>query len=74
MAWRFLAKEKGFEVFLSDFGSLHDAHRETLQLHGIDFGGRHTEARILQAVEVVKSPGFPIRHPSFVPFGSVAYR
>ncbi|HHU97741.1 MAG: UDP-N-acetylmuramoyl-L-alanine--D-glutamate ligase [Bacteroidota bacterium] len=59
-----LAKEKGFEVFLSDFGSLHDAHRETLQLHGIDFEeGRHTEARILQAVEVVKSPGIPDSAP-----------
>ncbi len=55
-----LAKEKGFEVFLSDFGTLHDVHRETLQLHGVEFEeGRHTEARILQAGEVVKSPGIP---------------
>jgi UDP-N-acetylmuramoylalanine--D-glutamate ligase len=59
-----LAKKKGFEVFLSDFGTLHDAHRETLQLHGIDFEeGRHTEARILQADEVVKSPGIPDSAP-----------
>ncbi len=59
-----LAKEKGFEVFLSDFGTLQDEHRETLQLHGIEFEeGRHTEARILQAGEVVKSPGIPDSAP-----------
>jgi UDP-N-acetylmuramoylalanine--D-glutamate ligase len=59
-----LAKEKGFEVFLSDFGTLQDEHRETLQLHGIEFEeGRHTEALILQAGEVVKSPGIPDSAP-----------
>jgi UDP-N-acetylmuramoylalanine--D-glutamate ligase len=55
-----LANEKGFEVFLSDHGTLHDAHRETLQLHRVEFEeGRHTESHILQAGEVVKSPGIP---------------
>ncbi len=59
-----LAKEKGFEVFLSDFSTLQDEHRETLQLHGIEFEeGRHTEVRILQASVVVKSPGIPDSAP-----------
>ena len=59
-----LALKKGLDVFLSDSGKLHDIHRETLLGYGIDFEeGGHHEERILQADEVVKSPGIPDTAP-----------
>jgi UDP-N-acetylmuramoylalanine--D-glutamate ligase len=62
-----LAKQKarlpdgqGYDVFLSDGGSLKDIYRNELQQAGIDFEeGKHTEEKILDADEVVKSPGIP---------------
>jgi UDP-N-acetylmuramoylalanine--D-glutamate ligase len=55
-----LAKAKGFEVFLSDKAKLHDSYREVLLAAGILFEEEiHTEAQILDADEVVKSPGIP---------------
>src|SRR5690348_13780422 len=55
-----LAKQKGYEVFVSDGGPLNEAYRLDLQRNGIDFEeGRHTGERILQADEVMKSPGIP---------------
>ncbi|QRX64480.1 UDP-N-acetylmuramoyl-L-alanine--D-glutamate ligase [Dysgonomonadaceae bacterium zrk40] len=59
-----LAQQKGLEVFLSDNGSLRVDHRETLLSHHIPFEeGGHTEERILQADEIVKSPGIPDTTP-----------
>ena len=59
-----LAKLKGFNIFLSDSGTLKDEHRQTLIDYGIDFEeGRHTEEKILLATEVVKSPGIPDTAP-----------
>lgn len=59
-----LAKQKGFEVFLSDRGDLRAAHRNVLSHHGIQWEeGQHTEALILAADEVVKSPGIPDTAP-----------
>ena len=59
-----LARKEGFDVFLSDNGTLQEAHRKMLTLHGIDFEeGGHTEDRILMADEVVKSPGIPDTAP-----------
>lgn len=53
-----LAQAKGFDVFLSDFGLLKEAHKQTLIDYKIEFEeGKHTEDRILKASEVVKSPG-----------------
>ena len=53
-----LAKIKGFDVFLSDKGTLTDTYRTTLLNAGISFEeGQHTEERILAATEVIKSPG-----------------
>lgn len=53
-----LAKAKGFDVFLSDKGKLTDAYRQTLNDNAIDFEeGEHTEEKILDANEVIKSPG-----------------
>ncbi len=55
-----LAKQKGHEVFLSDGGSLKEIYRNELKAAGIDFEeGQHTEEKILNADEVVKSPGIP---------------
>jgi len=55
-----LAKAKGFEVFLSDKGILSDKYKEILNQNEIPFEeGEHTESKILDADEVVKSPGIP---------------
>jgi UDP-N-acetylmuramoylalanine--D-glutamate ligase len=55
-----LAKARGFEVFLSDKGLLSDKYKETLSQNNIPFEeGEHTEAKILDAHEVIKSPGIP---------------
>ena len=55
-----LAKAKGFEVFVSDAGSILDKYKHILTQHAIDYEeNQHTEALILNASEVVKSPGIP---------------
>lgn len=60
-----LGKDKGWNVFLSDFGTIPERYKETLDSEGIEWEeGGHTMNRILEATEVVKSPGIPPRHPS----------
>jgi UDP-N-acetylmuramoylalanine--D-glutamate ligase len=55
-----LASGQGYEVFISDQGSLKEVHRNELINAGIDFEENgHTEEKILNADEVVKSPGIP---------------
>ena len=55
-----LAQARDYDVFLSDKGVLSDHYRATLQRAGIPFEeDQHTEERILDAIEVVKSPGIP---------------
>ncbi|HVV05687.1 MAG TPA: UDP-N-acetylmuramoyl-L-alanine--D-glutamate ligase [Puia sp.] len=55
-----LASKEGYDVFLSDGGVLKDNYRKDLQQLGIDFEeGGHTEEKILNADEVMKSPGIP---------------
>lgn len=55
-----LAKQRGYDVLLSDAGSLKEMYRRELQEAGIEFEeGKHSEERILLADEVVKSPGIP---------------
>jgi len=55
-----LAKQKGFEVFVSDAGQIQEAYKNELILNKIDFEeGGHTELEILTAGEIVKSPGIP---------------
>ena len=62
-----LAKVKQFEVFLSDSGQLKEEYRKTLEEYGIPFEeGHHTEELILNADEVVKSPGIPETAPMVV--------
>lgn len=55
-----LAKQKGYDVFLSDGSSLKKEYRNELTEAGIAFEeGQHSEALILNADEVMKSPGIP---------------
>lgn len=55
-----LAKKQGFEVFVSDFGKIKDKYKEVLEQIGVAWEeGEHTEARILNASVVMKSPGIP---------------
>lgn len=55
-----LAQAKGFDVFLSDMSPLKDRYKKELNDHFIAFEeGKHTEELILNADEVVKSPGIP---------------
>jgi UDP-N-acetylmuramoylalanine--D-glutamate ligase len=55
-----LAKKEGYEVLLMDEGSLKDGYRNELQQAGIDFvEGSIDEEELMQADEVVKSPGIP---------------
>lgn len=59
-----LAKKKGFEVFVSDFGKISEEHQEVLRKYEIEFEeGQHTEALILNADEVIKSPGISEKVP-----------
>ena len=59
-----LAKVKGFDVFLSDNGTIADHFVDDLRKWDIPFEqGGHTEGLILSADEVVKSPGIPSTVP-----------
>ena len=62
-----LGKDRGFEVLVSDKGALEAKYKEALLAEGIAFEeGQHSEARILQADLVVKSPGIPDQAPLIV--------
>lgn len=53
-----LGKEKGMDVFLSDYGTIAPKYTAMLDAEGIAYEqGTHTMDRILSADEVVKSPG-----------------
>lgn len=59
-----LAKTKGFEVFVSDMSNIKDKYKTLLNNHGIEWEeGQHTEEKILNADEVIKSPGIPKEAP-----------
>ncbi len=59
-----LAQQKGFEVFVSDMGSISDRYKAELSTAGIAFEeGKHSADLILNADEVVKSPGIPDTAP-----------
>ncbi len=62
-----LAKEKGFDVFVSDMGTIKEPYRALLNQHNIPWeDGQHTESLILNADEVIKSPGIPLTAPLIV--------
>ena len=53
-----LGKEKGWDVFVSDYGTIAPHYREMLDSENIPWeDGRHSMDRILAADEIVKSPG-----------------
>ena len=55
-----LAQKKGFDVFLSDSGNISEKYKNLLNQYGIKWeDGGHTEELILDADEVIKSPGIP---------------
>lgn len=55
-----LAQKQGFDVFLSDFGAIPSQYKEKLKELNIAFEeNQHSQAEILKAVEVIKSPGIP---------------
>ena len=59
-----LAKKKGFDVFLSDMGKIADKFKARLDEWNVEYEeGKHTEERILDANEVIKSPGIPDSAP-----------
>ncbi len=59
-----LAKKQGFDVFLSDKGKLGKDYAEMLRKWDIPFEeGGHSEELILNADEVIKSPGIPNSAP-----------
>ncbi len=59
-----LGKDKGWNVFLSDSGRIPAKYRDVLDAEGIEWEeGGHTLDRILEATEVVKSPGIPPEAP-----------
>ena len=59
-----LAKKEGFDVFVSDTSRIKDKYKKLLDDHAIEWEeGHHTEEKILNADEVVKSPGIPKEAP-----------
>lgn len=59
-----LAQKKGFDVFVSDMGSIKPNYKDVLEQYGIKWEeGKHSEEKILNAKEIVKSPGIPETAP-----------
>ncbi len=59
-----LAKQKKFEVFVSDFGSIKEKYKQVLINNEIEWEeGGHSEEKILSADVVMKSPGIPDHSP-----------
>jgi UDP-N-acetylmuramoylalanine--D-glutamate ligase len=59
-----LGKQKGYDVLVSDFGKIKDSYKEVLTNNEIIWEDeKHTEALILNADVVMKSPGIPEKAP-----------
>ena len=59
-----LAKKEGFDVFVSDMSKINDKYKKLLDDHNIEWEeGHHTEEKILNASEIIKSPGIPKEAP-----------
>lgn len=59
-----LGLKKGFEVFVSDFGKIKEKYKQVLINNGIEWEEEgHSEAKILSADIVMKSPGIPDKAP-----------
>lgn len=59
-----LAKSKGYDVFVSDMGEISPMYQALLDKHHIAWeSGKHTPTQVLNASEVIKSPGIPLTAP-----------
>lgn len=59
-----LGKKEGYEVFVSDFGKITEKYKNVLTQYNIDWEDeKHTEALVLNADVVMKSPGIPDKAP-----------
>ena len=59
-----LAKKQGFDTFVSDMSAIKDKYKTMLDKYGIAWEeGKHTEELVLNADEVIKSPGIPNEAP-----------
>lgn len=59
-----LAKVKGFDTFVSDMSAIKDRYKKQLDQHDIAWEeGKHSPELILNADEVIKSPGIPNTAP-----------
>jgi UDP-N-acetylmuramoylalanine--D-glutamate ligase len=59
-----LAKQKGFDVFVSDKSDIKENFKKELENAQIPYeSGQHTEGVILAADEIIKSPGIPDKAP-----------
>lgn len=62
-----LALKKGYEVFVSDMGKIKERYKDMLNNYGIEWEeGQHSPDKILDAEEIVKSPGIPDTAPIVV--------
>ena len=62
-----LAKKEGFDVFVSDMSKINDKYKKLMDDHQISWEeGQHSEEKILEADEVIKSPGIPDTAPMIV--------
>ena len=62
-----LAQQKGYDVFISDMGTIRPHYKEMLDAHHLAWEeGKHSPERLLDADEVVKSPGIPDDAPMVV--------
>ena len=59
-----LAQKKGFQVFVSDLSQIKPYYKEQLDARGIEWEEQHhSEERILESDEIIKSPGIPKEAP-----------
>ena len=59
-----LAKKEGYDVFVSDMSAIKDRYKKMLDSRDIPWEeGTHTEEKILDADEIIKSPGIPENAP-----------
>ncbi|MCD8475209.1 MAG: UDP-N-acetylmuramoyl-L-alanine--D-glutamate ligase [Bacteroides graminisolvens] len=59
-----LAKVKGFDTFVSDMSNISEKYKNLLKKYDISWEeGKHTEELILNADEIIKSPGIPNEAP-----------
>lgn len=59
-----LAQKEGFDVFISDLSAIKEPYKKLLDDHHIEWEeGQHTAEKILNADEIIKSPGIPKEAP-----------